>query len=128
MILKKIILVFIINTPYDSKKNHFSVYLNKDDSRITRLKKLKKIKKFLSFRSTLPDYTSSYSTGHEFLFPNGIDLKKYLIGVYMDPQVRYLYNIPVRTILEDSYPNVKLFGYDTPNESEYFPKLMDICP
>ena len=34
----------------------------------------------------------------------------------------------IRTFLDNDYPHIKLFGYKTPNEIEYFPKLMDICP
>jgi hypothetical protein len=123
----------IINEPYDKKnfrKYYFSVYLNKDDSRVTRLKKLKKIKKFLLFRNDVPKYSSNYSFSHEFLFPNGIDLKKYLIGMYISVVNQSDDDIdkPFFQILKDKYPNVKLFGEYTSNNVEYFPKLMDICP
>jgi hypothetical protein len=126
----------IINEPYDNdtdvqfEKYYFSVYLNKDDSRVTRLKKLKKIKKFLSFRNDAePERSALYSFTHEFLFPNGIDLKKYLIGMHIsianqsdnDRDKHSLH------ILKDKYPNVKLFGIEI-SDNKYFPKLMDICP
>jgi hypothetical protein len=124
----------IINSPYDSKKEfkeyQFSVYLNKNDSNTLRLKKLKKIKKYLLFYSSaLPEHLHGYSLTHEFLFPNEIDLKKYLIGMYISvSNTPTGENISVREILKNKYSNVKLFGYKTPNEIEYLPSLMDICP
>jgi hypothetical protein len=110
------------------EKSFFSVYLNKDDSRTIRLKKLKKIKKYISYKNSLKS-PSLYPISHEFLFPNGIDLKKYLIGMNMGsthPDADR--DKPIWKILKDKYPNVKLFGKYTSNNIEYFPKLMDICP
>jgi hypothetical protein len=123
----------IIDKPYDFKKvfktYYFSVYLNKDDSRETRLKKLKKIKKYLSFYNAIPENSPRYPSHHEFLFPNEIDLKKYLIGIDISyGNSTNWEDVAVKQILEEKYPNVKLFGYDASNKLEYFPKLMDICP
>jgi hypothetical protein len=107
------------------KKSFFSVYLNKNDSKSVRLKKLKKIKKYLAFFASVPKNVPLYTSRHEFLFPNGIDVKKYLIGMDMG-----IFDIDasLENILENKYPNVKLFGKMTSNKSEYYPKLMDICP
>ncbi len=65
------------------KKGDFSLYLNKNDTKDERIKKIKIIKKTIKAKYEGKDPVT-YFTTHEFLFPNGINLK-YMIGIFIDP-------------------------------------------
>lgn len=112
----------IISEPFDPENqydNMFSVYLNKNDTKEEKLKKLKKIKKYISYIAPYNIETNNYKHSHEFLFSNGIDLKKYLIGIYLIDDKSQNYK-QIKKIIEKKFKHVKIFN------GRKLPKLFDI--
>jgi hypothetical protein len=104
---------------------NFSIRLNKSDSAKERLDKLKRIKKYIRLlNKDTSDRKISYS--HEFLFLKKINLKKYLIGIVFDRKlnIESQRDGDILKILQKKYKNLKIF--EKTDDSQYYPKLMDV--